>query len=89
MKLSIAIDMGMPEKSTKPAISKPSIEDDVREALDCIQSGHDSLVEWKMINKLYKQLREMKPSTRITNLINMMEPVMAKYGIHGTPAKDE
>lgn len=85
MKLNILIDMPDQQSSSKyPDIPVSSIEDDVREALDCIESGHDSLVEWKMINKLHKELNQMKKkSPRVQNLLDMMEPVMAKYGIYG------
>lgn len=84
MKLQVLIDMPDPEMSRKyPEIPESSIEDDVREAIECIESGHNSIVEWKMINKLHKELRSMKKSPRVTNLLNMIEPVMSKYGLHG------
>jgi hypothetical protein len=85
MKVQILLDMepSMPKEKYPVPANETSIEDDVREAIDCIESGHDSVVEWKMINRLYKELRDMKKTPRVTNLIAMIEPVMAKYGLHG------
>lgn len=84
MKLQVLIDVPDPKTTSKyPEIPKSSIEDEVRQAIDCIESGHDSVVEWKMINKLHKELKNMKKTPRIQNLLGMIEPVMSKYGLHG------
>lgn len=85
MKLQILLDVepSMPKEKYPVEARDTSIEEDVKEAIECIESGHDSVVEWKMINKLYKELRTMKKSTRVKNLIDMIEPVMSKYGLHG------
>lgn len=82
MKLNILLEMEAP-KEKYPVEKSNSIEDDVKEAIECIESGYDSVVEWKMINRLYKELRSMKKNPRIENLIQMIEPVMSKYGLHG------
>lgn len=73
----------MPKEQYPVKSRETGIEDDVREAIECIESGHDSVIEWKMINKLYKELRSMKKTPRVDNLIKMIEPVMSKYGLHG------
>lgn len=84
MKLHVLIDVPDPKASSKYSeVPKSSIEDDVRQAIDCIESGYDSVVEWKMINKLHKELKTMKKTARIKNLLDMIEPVMSKYGLHG------
>lgn len=62
---------------------RPCIEDQVREALDCIDSGYESHVEWLMIGGLYRKLKQLaRPSPRALNLIEMIEPVLSKYGYH-------
>lgn len=81
MQVSVMLEMDPP----KPSESRPlrlSVEDQVRQALELVESGYCSNVEWIMINKLYKKLCEMKPSPRVANLINMIKPVLAHYGYH-------
>jgi hypothetical protein len=73
--------------SAEPKPQKLSVEDKVRHALDLIESGHTSRVEWKMINGLYTELKKMKPSPRVSNLIDMIKPVLAKFGYHDVGAK--
>lgn len=85
MKLEIILDIPMPkQKSTSSEKPDTTLEQDVREALECIESGYDSTTEWKMINRLYKELKATpKKTKRIINILKMIEPVMAKYGLHG------
>lgn len=73
----------------KPEVEKVPLEDKVREALECIDSGYESGVEWAMINRLYADLCKLKkPSSRAENLKKMIEPVLAKYGYHKTPKEN-
>lgn len=65
-----------------------SIEDKVRQAIELVDSGYSSSVEWILLNKLLDSLRNRKPSKRVQNLISMIEPVMAKYGYHGTSSTE-
>lgn len=75
------------QKSQEPKTPEVPVEDRVKEALDCIDSGHDSKVEWSMINRLYRDLKALKkPNDRARNLIKMIEPVLSKYGYHKVPA---
>lgn len=84
MKLSLAIEMPAPKMERK-ACPRPSVEDRVREALECIDSGYDSSVEWTLINSMYRKLRSLKrPNERAKNLIKMIEPVLSKFGYHST-----
>lgn len=86
MKLNIMLEMGPPEgECNYPSPeNKPSVEDQVRDAIDLIESGHDSYVEWKMLNRLMSDLRGMsKKNQRVQNLIDMIDPVLNKYGMHG------
>ena len=84
IKISVALEMPSPSAPVPEAPPAPTpIEDQVREALDCIESGEDSGREWAFINRTYKALTEMKkPSPRAKNLIEMIKPVLAHYGYH-------
>lgn len=93
-KIEILISLGTPEPT--PEKSKPKklpevpIEERVREALQCIDSGKASHVEWIMINKLYKSICGMrKPSSRALNIANMIEPVLEKFGFFGTVSDEK
>lgn len=78
----IRIELEMPEldspSSQLPAPKSP--EEQIKEALECIESGHDSREEWLFVNSTYSQLCKMKPTPRVKNLIDMIKPVMAKHG---------
>lgn len=85
MKLQVLIDMGTPRELTKPhedACEPRPIEDEVRDSLELIESGYESSIEWKAIQGLYKQLTQMKQTPRVTNLRDMIRPVLSKYGYH-------
>lgn len=74
-----------PEDDTSPA----PVEDQVRDALECIESGYNSEKEWRMIRKLYQALVKMpRKSPRVQNLINMILPVVSRYGYHDTVGTD-
>lgn len=82
---SISIQVCMPDPQGPNTSEKHlplSIEDQVKDAIDCIDSGYKSDVEWLMINKLYSELEKKKPTPRVKNLMSMIEPVLAKYGYH-------
>lgn len=72
-----------PAEKTSKAKPAMSVEDKVRHALELIDSGYRSDVQWQMIMKLYKSLRTKKQTPRVRNLIKMIEPVLAKFGYHG------
>lgn len=85
MKLQILIDSGTPEYIQRPhedECERRPIEDEVRDSLELIDSGHDSSIEWRAIQGLYKQLTEMKQTSRVKNLRDMIRPVLSKYGYH-------
>lgn len=92
MKLQIMLAMEPPSKKmTEGCACKddlPSVEDEVREALELIESGHDSHIEWKLLNKLARELRPRKDA-RSKNLMEMIDPVLQKYGMHGVEEKGE
>lgn len=85
MSIKIMLDLPPPEYREPPKKEehKPSIEEEVREALEKIDSGYESHVEWLMIGGLYEKLKQLAhPSPRARALIEMIEPVLAKYGYH-------
>lgn len=86
MKTRVMIEIGMPgPASGPPPAPSLSVEDQVRDALECIESGYKSDVEWTMVNKLYRALKaKPKLSPRAENLMKMIEPVLAKFGYHKT-----
>lgn len=83
-KIQIMIEMGPPEGPSKYPPREPpmSVEEQVRQAIDCIESGNDSYVEWKLLNKLADSLRNSK-KPRAVAIMKMIDPVMSKYGMHG------
>lgn len=93
--IRIMIDVGNPEPASEnkhdhAVPKKPTVEEKVREALECIESGFESHVEWTMINKLYKDLiASPKKNERMQNIISMIAPILKKYGYHGVSSEDK
>lgn len=78
MKLSISIEM---PKMEEPRKDKPSLEEKVRDCLECIESNEDSRKEWEFIRTLNNKLMKKKrKGSRATNLLEMIAPVIEKYG---------
>ena len=92
MKLSIMLDIPVPETKSKnypePQDKQSSVEEEIRNAIDMVESGHDSAVEWKVLNKFARVLRDRKDD-RSKALLKMIEPVMAKYGMAGVSEGDQ
>ena len=93
MKLQIMLSMDPPskEKTSRDYAGKddvPSVEEEVRQAIEMIESGHDSYMEWKLLNKLAKELRTRKDA-RSKNLMEMIDPVLSKYGMHGVSEESD
>lgn len=88
MKLSISLQM--PEETREEySRCRTSIEDTVARALQLVDSGHESRVEWLMLSKLYTSLQKKKKTDRVTNLIKMIEPVLRKYGYYGVATNEQ
>jgi|TARA_R110000868_G_scaffold411428_1_gene703892 Ca2+-binding EF-hand superfamily protein len=90
MKIQIMLQTEPPAPNKNKSIEKPdtSIEEEVRQAIEMIDSGHDSYVEWKLLNKLARELRPRKDA-RSKNLMEMIDPVLQKYGMHGVEEEGE
>lgn len=71
---------GVPSKSEP--VEKIPLETRVRDMIDCIESGHESAVEWITINKIYKHL-EGRTDKKAKAILDMIQPIMSKYGQHG------
>lgn len=68
---------------------EPTIEEKVRDAIELIDSDHESREEWSLLNRLQGALKKLEPKTeRIVNLIETIAPVLAKYGMHGVEDGD-
>lgn len=62
---------------------KPPIEDQVRERIEKIDSGSACLQDFLVLRRLQEALRQKKPCTpRIQNIMDMIEPVMRKFGYY-------
>lgn len=85
MKLLLKLEMPHETPHKEPV---PNLEDKVRQAIELVDSGYCSNVEWILLNKMYKQLCGMKKTPRVENLIKMIEPVLAKYGYHKVSSED-
>lgn len=92
MKINIMLDMPVPATKDKnypePQDKQASVEEEVRCALDAIESGHDSSIEWKTLNKFARTLRDRKDSRSVA-LLEKIEPVLSKYGMHGVSEGDQ
>jgi hypothetical protein len=91
MKIKVMLDLDTPSsEKTKQAVAneEPSVEEQVRQAIEMIDSGHDSYVEWKLLNKLAKELR-LRKDARSKNLMEMIDPVLQKYGMHGVSEESD
>lgn len=66
-----------------------SPEEQIREAIERCESGYCSNVDWIMLNKTRDSLVKMKQNDRIKNLIDMIQPILNKYGYHGSSAGDK
>jgi hypothetical protein len=87
MKIHIELEMPEPGNSGPPKVDPLTPEERVRDALDEILSGRESKREWSFVNRVYKQLKCQKdPSEKAKNLIEMIEPVLSKFGYHGVSA---
>lgn len=85
--MKIVIEMRQsPPKETK--YKRKSIEQQVRECIECIECGNDSKVEWKLLNRTYAKLQKMRKTPRVRNLIKMIEPILAKHGQYGVPERE-
>lgn len=89
MRIKLMLDLEPPAQNRYPeAEEKKSPEERVREAIELVESGHDSLTEWKFLNRTARMLRGRK-DTRSKNLLEKIEPVLMKYGMMGDHAGND
>lgn len=89
IKMMLELDPPSSEKTKQSVVDEgPTVEEQVRQAIEMIDSGHDSYVEWKLLNKLAKELRSRKDA-RSKNLMEMIDPVLQKYGLHGVSEESD
>lgn len=79
VKVLVSMDLPDAKQEQEPTVS---IEDKVKHMIELVESGYRSNVEWRTLNKLYADLKDMKSTPRIQNLMQMIEPVLAHYGYH-------
>ena len=74
----IIIDMGMPE--ARPEFHrKLSAEEKVQDLIDMIDA-HGGKRERFQLRRIHGKLMQRKRTRRVQALIDMIEPVLAKYG---------
>jgi len=79
LQLILQID---PPEQTIPEYTecRPSVEEKVRHAILLVDSGHESPIEWSYLIRLYEKLLTLPRSRRVTNLLETIHPVLAKFG---------
>lgn len=71
----------MPKPDNEAKSSRMSLEEKVRECLECIESAEESRKQWEFIRNLHNKLMKKKrKGSRAHNLLKMMAPVIEKYG---------
>lgn len=63
-----------------------SVEDRVRALVESAESGSGPRTDWLILNKLYRDLSARKPTPRVSNLLALIKPVLARHGYHGVSA---
>lgn len=89
--IQLSVGISMPDQKQDQQESKPalSVEDKVRYMLDLVESGYRSDTEWKILNRMFRDLQAMpKKSPRVQNLIRMIGPVLSKFGYHGVSSME-
>ncbi len=97
--ISLNIELPTPQKSEDASPpwrqDKPSVEQQVREAIEECESGRASRAEWLMLGRLRTTLLEKQRSAspekreRINNILDMINPLLSKYGFHGVSPKEK
>lgn len=83
--ITIMLNLGHPgsqSRLTPPEKPSKSIEEEVRESLELVESGHASSVEWRALRGLYASLVKLPQNSRIKQLRKQIKPVLSKYGYH-------
>lgn len=80
-KITILIDsVPSPEKTAKSR--GPSVEERIQDALDMIDSGHESRSDWEFIRRVNNCLmKKPKLSTREKDILAMIQPCIKKHGM--------
>ena len=81
IRISLLLQTQPPEQ-TAPEYKdcKASLEQNVKDALLQVDSHRDCPMEWDYIQRVWDKLQTLKETPRIRNLLDMIHPVMAKYG---------
>jgi len=86
MKIKILIDTPAPKREEV----RPSLSERVDEALELIDSGHESRREWTFIRNLNNKLcKRDKLSTKLQRILEKIQPIIYKYGNTDTDHKIE
>ena len=81
IRISLLLQTQPPETSApRPDECKTTLEQNVKDAILMVDSHHDCPMEWDYIQRVWDKLQTIKETPRIRNLLDMIHPVMAKYG---------
>lgn len=81
MKIHIELEMPGPDTKVPDIMKEPSIEDKIRSMIDMLDTGHSDHVDWETLRRLHQKLANVpNPNKRQKNLLDMLEPIMQKYG---------
>lgn len=84
MKVSVSVGLDMPKTRCAKEEGKLSIEERVRDAIDMVESGHESRRDWEFLRRLNNAIMKKyncgKCNERMLNILMTLQPIMEKYG---------
>lgn len=80
--ISVMVQMGPPESNSKPKSAQPNLEDQVRACIQRIDDGTGTEVDFLLLKRLKSALLKKKPSPRVKNLLEMIEPTLRRFGYY-------
>lgn len=84
MRIQLMLDLPPPKPAQirRPEAKQCGIEDEIRSLVQMVESDRESNVEWKALQGFYRQLTQLKQTSKVKNLRGMIKPVLSKYGFH-------
>ena len=80
--ISLIVKMGPPESHQKLKEAKPNLEDQVRACIQRIDDGTGTEVDFLLLKRLKSALLKKKPSPRVKNILEMIEPTLRRFGYY-------
>lgn len=87
MSVVINIQLSQLEMPSRETIKKPTLEERLQYAVECLEMGHENKKAYELIKKvtnvLCERVKVRKPTEREINLIRIMKPVLERYALIG------